>query len=196
MPVRLAAILCAACLILPASAQEPGSLTVTLSPSDDAYVRDGRYDRVNYGKAPSLIIKRDSTGYARKALLKFDLSAIPGNIESATLQLFVTFAGTGAPSNHYARPTQANDWSEGNVSWSNMPALGAATIAWPVPPDHTALRVDFTAAAQSAQAGGKVLSFAIDQAVDQGANAPAEYGSRDNPNPAHRPSLVVTYRKD
>lgn len=166
----------------------------SLGPSDDAVLRDGSYATTNNGKTGTLTVKSDAVGFARKSLLKFDLSSIPGNITSAMLKLTVAAVAANAPAmTHKLYQTATDNWLETAVTWNTAPANGALTASWQVPALNGSVQTDLTALAQAALAGDKLLSFSLESAANYGSTGSVDYGSRENANAALRPTLVVTY---
>ncbi len=96
--------------------------TVTLNPTDDAYVWGFNPD-VNYGNGDFLFNGANPglTGLIY-TLLKFDLSAYSGaSINSADLRLYVDGSSGGWPPNFIFISINDADWSENSVTWNNFP---------------------------------------------------------------------------
>src|SRR5262249_28281640 len=139
--------------------------TATLSPAADAYVRDGTYASTNYGTSSIMDVKNDIANYARKAMLKFDLSSISGTITSAVLKLTPTSVGTTGMS-HVLYQSPLENWTDGSLTWNAVPASGAQLATWAVPAVNTPVQVDLSSAANGALSGSKVLSMEIDAAAN------------------------------
>lgn len=169
------------------------SNSTSVTPGGDAYLRDGNYADTNFGAATSLTIKEGSAGFARNALLKFDLSAIGGTIVSAKLKLVPTVVGTSGVT-HKLYQTATDSWTEGTVTWNTMPDNGIQLGSWTVPAVNTPVEVDVTAAVQSIMAGGKVLSLKLEAAPGGGSNGNVDYASKETGTSNNRPALVVVYR--
>lgn len=167
--------------------------TLTLAPTDDAFCRSGSYAATNYGGANTLYLKNDTLGYARTALLKFDLAAVPGEIDSASLNLTTSAVGPATGMTHNAYLTASNSWSEASVTWNTLPSLGAPVTSWAVPTAGNVAQLPLTAQAAAAKAGNTPLSLKIEAALNYGPNGWAEYASKENTAVAKRPALVVTY---
>lgn len=164
--------------------------TSALAPVADAFLRDGSYGNSNYGGANTLTVKADAVGYARKSMLKFDLSTVEGAITGASLRLTPVAAGmSGVVHNLYLT---APGWDEATVTWNNRPANGDLAASWTVPAIGSQVQVDVTAQAQAAAAGGKLLSFDVEAAQNYGANGSVDYASRSHATAGYRPVLVVT----
>jgi subtilisin family serine protease len=103
----------------------PGVSSVHLSPTADAYVRDGTYATQNFGTATSLVVKSTSSvGTNRTSYLRFPLTGVSGNVSSAKLRLYGSrTAATAVTDSAYA--VTNNTWTETGINWNNRPALGA-----------------------------------------------------------------------
>lgn len=99
-----------------------GGPTLTFTPSDDAFVRSNRPDEVN--GALTDLRSWKGTGQTN-SFLKFTVSGITSTITSAKLRLFVLDASPNAGNLYPADTT----WSEGTVTWSTAPQIGATRIA-------------------------------------------------------------------
>jgi len=101
--------------------------TVTLTPADDAYVRDGSEADETYGtlNADDLYTKATSSsnsGYNRRVYVKFDLSSIPGEIVDAQFRLKVRQVSSG-PSVNYLWLVADDSWDESTITWNNRPGI-------------------------------------------------------------------------
>jgi hyaluronate lyase len=162
----------------------------SLAPVADAFVRDGTYADTNYGSTGTLTIKSDAVGYARKSMLKFDLSSVEGTIASASLRLTPVAAGmTGVVHQLYSTGPM---WDETTVTWNNRPANGDFVASWTVPDLNSQVQLDVTRQASDAIAGNKLLSFDVEAAQNYGANGSVDYASRTHATVGYRPVLVVT----
>jgi len=99
--------------------------TNTLPAIADAYVRDGIYTNNNYGTNAVIEVQivggNGTNGTNRFAFFKFDVSTLPGNINSAKFRVFASLDGTGSVTNTVYGPTN-NDWNELTLTWSNKPS--------------------------------------------------------------------------
>lgn len=166
---------------------------VALAPVGDATMRDGTYGDTNFGTAKTMTVKEDAVNFARRSILKFDLSSIAGTITSAKLTLTPTAEGSAPGMVHQLYRT-ADSWSESSVTWNGMPVDGAQLTSWSVPAINTPVGLDLTGAANSVMAGSKVLSMKLKAAANYGAQGAVDYASREHAVPAYRPTLVVTYQ--
>ncbi|MCM3110864.1 polysaccharide lyase family 8 super-sandwich domain-containing protein [Lederbergia lenta] len=89
--------------------------------SEDAFVRNGSHANTNYGADPSLSVKSDVAGYARKSYLKFNVDNIDKNdVESVVLRLFVSGFNRD-PKRTLSVYATNNNWSEPAITWNNAP---------------------------------------------------------------------------
>src|SRR5262245_54427393 len=102
-----------------------------LTPTADAYVRDGSSAATNFGTATTLVTKTTTDiGFTRWSYLKFDLSTISGNITSGKLRLFGAIAGTSSTNVPVAVFSVSDtSWSETGITWNNKPAPGTTALA-------------------------------------------------------------------
>ena len=128
---------------------------ITLSPTADAYVRDGSSAATNFGTATSLNVKLNTSGFNRDSYLKFDLSSA-SSITSAKLQFFAT-SSEGTAITVAAFPVSNTTWTETGITWNNKPALGATQIGSAVV-NGTPLvmyQIDVTSYAKSEKMAGR-----------------------------------------
>ena len=84
--------------IIPASALFVAPQTLTRNPVADAYVRGGNNANINYGSSNRLYTKKGTNSNSYESYLRFDISAIPGNVSSAKLRLYSKISSTGVAS--------------------------------------------------------------------------------------------------
>jgi hypothetical protein len=115
------------------------SYDFTLTPTDDAHVRDGVYASQNFGAAIELQLKKGSTGSNREILLKFDVTQF-GSVNAAKLRLWGRIdSSTEKPSVAVYGATTNTGWTEAGVNWNNRPgsgtsaALSTTTVATSTP---------------------------------------------------------------
>ncbi|MFQ5638143.1 MAG: DNRLRE domain-containing protein [bacterium] len=103
--------------------------SLTLIPTDDAYVRSNRPDR-NYGNNSQLTVRKSRANYF--AYFKFAVSGIAGAVQNAKIRLTVTnnSADGGAlfsVSNNYN--DNSGIWREGGLIWDNAPVVAGAPLS-------------------------------------------------------------------
>lgn len=140
VPFRLCAVLVCVAAALPALAQVPEPQTFRLNPvADTSLYSDGSgpgssWDAVSDGAGESLWVANTAGGLVRRALLRFDLSAIPSThqVLSASLTLYESRA---RDSHDVALHRVAASWGEGasngGSAGTGAPAqAGDATWRW------------------------------------------------------------------
>nr|NIR47425.1 DNRLRE domain-containing protein [candidate division KSB1 bacterium]NIR69995.1 DNRLRE domain-containing protein [candidate division KSB1 bacterium]NIS23018.1 DNRLRE domain-containing protein [candidate division KSB1 bacterium]NIT69876.1 DNRLRE domain-containing protein [candidate division KSB1 bacterium]NIU23525.1 DNRLRE domain-containing protein [candidate division KSB1 bacterium] len=103
--------------------EPPSSQSLVFNPTDDAYVRSSRPD-ANYGGDIEMKVRISSA--LRIAYLKFSVSGIVGDVESAVLRLGVIDESNDggsaySVSNNYEGTTTS--WDEDGIVWDNAPAI-------------------------------------------------------------------------
>lgn len=166
VPSRMAALLAGLVFGLPLAAPA-GAQSITLEPAADATLYEESGDEAN-GAGASLFAGRTAGDDRRRALLRFDLGALPAGatVTSVELVLSVTRTIAGPVSMQLHRLQGA--WSEGaSVPAGNggqgAPALpGDATWTWSTYPTlaWTAPGGDFVAAASASQDVGGTGTYA------------------------------------
>ncbi len=105
------------------------TLAAALTPTDDAFVRDGVWSDTNYGSLTELLTKQNETDWNRLTYLKFDLSDWV-TISDARLRLFGGFNhASDVPVETVAFAVSDSTWKEATILWSNKPTLSAESIA-------------------------------------------------------------------
>ena len=146
----------------------PGD-TVTLLPTGDAFVNEGRPSS-NYGSASTLRVRLATDRYA--SLIRFNVGTLSGPPTSATLRLYVV---DDSPIGGRVGTT-ASTWSEGSVTWGNHPPM-ATTLAELGPASGgTWMNVDVT----SAITGNGTFAFYLE---GMSSNS-VVYSSREGVQPA------------
>ena len=143
-----------------------GGQHLSLSPTADAYVRDGGYATVNYGADSTLVVKNDAAGYARRAYLRFDLTSLPAAPKRAVLWVSGNTsdsAGTHTTVSAYA--VSADGWTESGVTWNTAPALGSLLSTAPLCQVADWIPLDVTAFVQAQHAGDRTATIALWQAA-------------------------------
>jgi len=138
-----------------------------LSPTADAYVRDGASATTNFGTATTLQTQSSTAGNNRETYLKFDLTAVTG-ITKATVRLYGALSdtsGTNVPASIYSVATTT--WVEsgsGSITWNTKPASGATALASTVVANNVPRWYEFnvTSYLQAEKAAGRnVVSLAV-----------------------------------
>jgi len=109
---------------------QTGGGTTTLTPTHDAYVRNGTNATVTHGTTdPNLLLTKlnatASAGNDRQTYLMFNTSSVSGTVTSAVLKLYGALddnRDNDIPVNVYAVSNTA--WTESTLTWNNKPATG------------------------------------------------------------------------
>lgn len=107
------------------------TVTDTIMPVADAFVRAGKYANSNFGTSIILYSKKSpSTDFRREVYLRFDISSFTAGISSAVLRLYGALNSTQDPS----VPIEVHNvsdltWPEAAITWNNKPPEEAAVIA-------------------------------------------------------------------
>jgi hypothetical protein len=97
----------------------------TLVPVADAYIRDGALARTNFGREPTLLVKRALLpSQSHVTFLRFSLADVPADVASAKLRLYGK-RQVASPVTDSAFAVADNSWTERGLTWRNSPALGA-----------------------------------------------------------------------
>jgi hypothetical protein len=112
-----------------ATISDDDMVTITLNPTDDAYVRSDQTNS-NYGTATTLRMKRSSP--TTNSYLKFLVSGVTSPVLSAKLRLKVTVASSSggsvyAVSNNYR--TASTPWMETGLNYNNAPSISGTALS-------------------------------------------------------------------
>ena len=152
-----------------------GGGTVTLKPTDDAYVRLNFPDE-NTGSQTTL---RTYQGDQTMSYLRFNAAGITGPIDNVKLRLYVSDPSDVAGSIYTVGDTT---WSESTITWNTRPAVGNLLGAGGAAPTGTWVEIDLGAVTPT----NNVFSFAL---KDGGSDA-VRYSSSEG---SQSPELVVTF---
>jgi PKD repeat protein len=153
-----------------------GGSTLTFAPTHDAYVRSAQPNTTSGSDTTLRVFTGAST---TQSYLKFAVSGVTGPVSSVRLRLFVTDASPVSGSIYGVPDTS---WSEGTITWTTIPALGAVLAGPKAAPLGTWVEFDLTGAV----GGNGTYSFAL---MDGSSNT-AWYSSKEG---ANDPQLVVTF---
>ena len=152
-----------------------GAGTLTLVPTDDAYVRDAFPDE-NTGSQTTL---RAYRGDRTMSYLKFSVSGITGPVTNVKLRLYVTDPSDVAGAIYAVGDPR---WTEGSLTWNTRPGTGGLLGTGGTAANGTWVEFDLGAAVST----DGVYSFAL---KDGGGDA-VRYSSKEA---AQQPQLVVTF---
>lgn len=178
-PLRHVALVAIVALIaalgLASTALVAHAATLTISPSDDATVRESQPSS-NLGGAQTL----EADASSRKdALLRFQVTGVgSASVTSATLRLFAVDGSTSGGDIALA----GSSWTEGDVNWQNAPAGGTGVGSIGTASPGTWYEVDVT---KHVTADGPV-SFRISSTSSNG----VDYAAKEHTN-GNGPRLVI-----
>lgn len=159
-------------------------------PVADAFVRGGLNAALNYGTNTTLDIKADSSADTRRqAYIRWHLPLTPAAVVHARVRLTPVSVGTNGLEQGVARAASDN-WSETGITWNNQPGGGKRFASW-IPAPNLPVEFVVTPQVQAALATDGRLSLELLSLKDVGAPGLASYASREDPDPARRPQLLL-----
>ncbi|MGB1128456.1 MAG: DUF7594 domain-containing protein, partial [Haloferula sp.] len=154
----------------------------------DAYVKGGGSANSNFGSNVELSCKTDPIpDFTRESYLRFDLSSLPGSIDSARLRLKVASASE-AGDIHTAHAVADDSWAESGITWNNKPVSVGALGSAAAPDAGGWIELDVTDQVLSELAGDQEFSTV----VISGGSGLVSYHSKEAGSADERPQLVVT----
>ncbi|HEU5222308.1 MAG TPA: polysaccharide lyase family 8 super-sandwich domain-containing protein [Candidatus Lumbricidophila sp.] len=182
--------------VVSATPAEIANPKLTVTASDDAWVRDGAtYADTNYGSSDHVEVKNDGAvggGFNRYAYLKFDLSALTDRVDTAKVRLTVTSRGIPSVTNQVASVNPTAAWTERTITYNNRPADASGGVSFPVPDVGQSVDVDVTAQVKAALAAGQSsVTLRVISPFGQGSSAQVNYASIQHATVAARPSLTI-----
>jgi hypothetical protein len=164
-----------------------GTSVATFTTEADATVRGGSSANKNAGGSSAITVCEDTNDNDdSRGLLRWDLSRFSGKVLHARIRLTPVTVGATDLENGAAIAT-GNSWAENGVNWSNQPASGARFVSW-WPRSNQPVEFVVTSEVASALMRDKKLSVQLFSARD---SASAVYASREYPDPAKRPQLII-----
>ncbi|WP_099210635.1 DUF4350 domain-containing protein [Thermococcus henrietii] len=171
-----------------------------LSPSDDTYVKNGKYSENNYGTAYKLYVG-NYKGNVERIYIKFDLgelkSILPQGAEivSATLHMY-TYHGTNEETIRVdAYEVLDDSWSENSLTWENQPAHGSLLDSVAVGPQGEEWSVwNVTSFVRSKLSGDGKVSIALIAENETEISDSAGYTSKESKFTNDHPYLEIVYR--
>ena len=162
-----------------------------LTPAADATVRAGSFAANNFGTTNTLTVKNDSSAdNTRQAYLRWDLTDITQTVYQARVVLTPVNVGTNGIEQGVAVAT-SNNWAETTITWNNQPGRGERFANW-IPATNAQVSFDVTPQVLDALANDRQLSVQLFSVRNVGAAGIVDYASREAPDPASRPQLVLS----
>ncbi|MDF2836818.1 MAG: hypothetical protein K0Q63_2458, partial [Paenibacillus sp.] len=149
------------------SAEPEGEVsTMRLYPTADSYVRGGTHSSTNFGSETFVVIKTlpSNDVDTREGYMKFDLSEIPGIVESASLNVYGALNGPAGTNEYRLHLYEvANDqWTESELTWETKPPIGAeAAASMLVDNSYQWRSFDVTDYASRERSGDALASFSM-----------------------------------
>lgn len=173
-----------------APAASGSTQTVTLIAEADSYIQGGTSATNNYGANTALLVKEAaSADVKRKALLRWNLTAITNRIIEAKVRLNTASSSTNLIENCVG--LASNNWTESTVNWNNQPPSQAPFYSWFATNSRPAVEFSVTREVQEAMAVDGLLTLQISSARDVGGSGTAGYTSREGTS-SLRPQLILT----
>jgi hypothetical protein len=173
-----------------APASSGSTQTVTLIAEADSYIQGGANATNNFGSNTSLLVKEAaSADVKRKALLRWNLTAVTNRIVEAKVRLNTASSSTNLIENCVG--LASNNWTESTLNWNNQPASQAPFYSWFATNSSPTVEFNVTREVQEAMAVDGLLTLQISSARDVGGSGTAGYTSREG-NSSLRPQLILT----
>lgn len=164
--------------------------TSILYPVADAYVRGGVNASSNFGTASTIVIKTDSsTDNLRRGFLRWNFTGFTGSVVHARVRLTPVSVGTNGIENGITLAA-SNQWNETTINWNNRPVGGKRFATW-IPAANVPLEFVVTPQVQAALAADGQLSLELFSLSNVGGPGAVSYASREDPNPANQPQLLL-----
>lgn len=165
----------------PATPPAGTSETITIPASADSYVLSGAAG-TNYGTGTTLVVDADPVTVT---YLKFDLSPYTGRtLQGASLLL--QSAGNGSGGKQNIKLVADDNWTEGGITFSNRPTLGASVGTLGPTTTNTGYNVPLTVSGLASELGQQ-LTLGIDSSSTDGLTL----NSKEAGNTV-TPKLVIT----
>ncbi|MGZ8694334.1 MAG: DNRLRE domain-containing protein [Gaiellaceae bacterium] len=153
--------------------------TTTVGSSGDAWIRQDSAAN-NQGTDTLLDVRTQSASRNRRALIRFELPPLPYacSVTAATLRLYLNTTGGARTLNAYQ---VAAPWTEAAVTWATKPTTTGTAATATTGPAGAWTQWPVTEIAQALYAGTN-YGFMIQDSIEDGANLPPAYMSRENSN--------------
>lgn len=152
----------------------------------DSYVRGGFYAWNNYGTDQALFFRtHNQERNTYKSYLKFDLSAVSGNIIDAKLRLY-GYNSSGGTMNAGIYQLSSDSWTENGITWSNAPEEGNLIASVVFDGTRKYVEANVTGYCTGELAGDRIAGFVIKTPEN-------ELGDVNSREEANLPELVVTW---
>ena len=103
------------------------AVTMPLTTTADAHVRDGSSAATNFGTATTIEVQTGASGSNRDAYFKFDITNA-GVINNAKLRIYAATSAAGSLETS-VYPVSNTTWSETAINWNIRPTLGSPVLS-------------------------------------------------------------------
>jgi len=161
-----------------------------VKPVADAYVRDGSYNRINYGDVTMLDIKNNTSDISarRSSYLKFQLPADMA-ISSAKLRIYGHNHENSSNISVHAYGVNNDSWTENGIIKVNAPAASTASLGYvAVNNIYKYYEIDVTSYVKSQQQSG---DLAVSLLLNDPNNRNTRLVFNSKENAANSPQLVI-----
>lgn len=145
--------------------------TISLFPTDDAYVRGGNNANDNYGSESVLELKGDPLeGYRREGYMKFDISSVNSPVASAKLMIYAGVTDQYRDIATLSIYSATGEWNENSVTWNTKPAVERFLNSITITDIFGWYEIDITEYVQEQVSGNGIVNLALLQEDDTGIN--------------------------
>ncbi|KGY09449.1 polysaccharide lyase family 8 super-sandwich domain-containing protein [Vibrio sinaloensis] len=159
----------------------------TVLTQSDAFVRDGMYASRSFGSNGYLVVKNDGVGYARKSIVKFDLTGLNINESStALLRLHVRGVNTDKTRTVSVSRLVSSSWQESNLTWNTLPTVDLSGPSFSVEPNqvNSWVEVDVSSLIKTGP-----ISLLLENNGPLSGKSDVSFSSRESGN---GPELIIT----
>lgn len=168
------------------------SVTNSIPPAADAFVRGGVSANLNFGGSATLDVKADSSAdNVRQAYLRWNLAGYSSRLQQARLRLTAVSVGTNGLE-HGLTVARSNDWDATTLTWNTQPGGGKRFATW-IPGTNGTVELIVTPQVQDVLDGDGQLSFEMFSLKNVGGPGLVSYAASEDGNPARRPQLLLVY---
>ncbi|ULL14880.1 hypothetical protein DVH26_10755 [Paenibacillus sp. H1-7] len=159
----------------------------------DTYVNPGSSANLNFGSSPTLQVRTWSDpNYTRESYMKFDLSSYPGQLGTATLNVYAAVNNAnGSPLAFQLYGVEEDSWTENMMIWNDKPAMNHYLANVDVGLTWQWIQVDVTSFVKAQLASDQMASFGLTQAAKNGALI--HINSKESP--ANQPYLSLSHER-
>jgi hypothetical protein len=163
-----------------------------LKPVADSYVRDGIYNRTNYGDVTSMEVKNNASdpSVRRSSYLKFQLPAATP-VASAKLRIYGQASGRSSLYKVHAYGVNDDSWTENSILKVNAPAASTPSVGFTntyVADQYEFYEIDVTSYVKAQQQSGDLT---VSLLLNDPNNRNMRFVFNSKENAANPPQLVI-----